>query len=238
MATGMTLLAARTKLRVYLNETAVAFWSDNDLNMFIADAAKEYWSKLTKQNPDFGHKYYNATYPASTESVMVTPTAPWLIKEVTAIEDRTTRQPGVLITPCSSLSELRQYYPTQSNETGVLTGIPTKYYVDYVVSETSGVISQAFTIYAAPYPISSLSLRVHFIAEPLTMVSDDHTTGLTDDWDKCVIFRAGGDAAISEGDSERLAVFKFRLQEAENMALANTRPLIHGNSSVTWDGDD
>ena len=237
MSTGATLSALRTRLRDLLNEPTAGFWTDAQLNRYLATAYKRFYLEAIKLNPDFATRYYDITYTAGAASVNVSITDSFICREVYGMEDRTTSTPGPMMQQAESLEELHSCYANEPAT--VISGFPAKWYLKNVESTAAGVITQQLTIYVAPYPASAMTLRMHYRAEPQELsTADTYTTGLSAEWDECVVYGALVLARMQEENSGGAQSAQTMVEASFVNAARLTRPIMRNSARVRYYPDD
>ena len=232
---GSTLLTLRTRVRDLLNEPTAAFWTNAQLNRYIKQACDRYYGVYSKIVPEFGNMTSDITYTASAESVTVT-ISTWTFKEALFLEDRTNSQPGTTIPFADSLEALWEKHRQMGDST--VAGEPVVAYLTHKQDITTGVVSETLTVYLAPYPVGSKTLRLHYRAEPADISGGDtYTTGLPLHWDDPVVFQACIYARMQE-EKPNLDVLYQELKRAEESAYSLSGNYRRNMARVRWDGDD
>lgn len=232
---GSTLLSLRTDLRRLLNEPTASFWSDADLNAYIQKACNKYYAIYQSLVPEFGMIQYDITYPSGAESYAISE-SDWSFREAIRLEDRTNQTPGVVIPITNSLEALLRAHGVQNENTQ--TGLPTLAYVGHAQSVSSGTVSNELTIWIAPKPSGTLSLRLHIRALPADIsAGDSNTVGLPQVFDAPIILQAAAFARIQEQNSD-VGQLNQELARAEEFMYSQIRPYAREAGQVVWESDD
>lgn len=227
------LSVLRTRLRAILNESTAGFWSDANLNIYIAMAVAKYHDWWTRHNPHWGKSTIDVTYTASAESVTITVSTGNEIMLVDYIEDRTNAQPGPHIDLVNTKEELADHYGVYNDTSW--DGIPLVAYIEVVEAEAvAGVKTHTYTIFLAPKPGSAHSLRLHTRRRPPALTSDTHTSGLPDIVEECVVLHAAM-LARSQEESPPGGLVQL-LEMAERGAISSAKPLRSGPDSMVYYG--
>ena len=227
------LSVLRTRLRALLNEATAGFWTDANLNIYLAMAAAKYHDWWTRHSPHWGKSSIDVTYTASAESVAITVSTGNEIMLIDYVEDRTTTQPGPRIDLVNTKDELAGNYGIYNDTSW--DGIPLVAYVEVVEAEAvAGVKTHAYTIYLAPKPSGAHSLRLHTRRRPPALTADTHTSGLPDIVEECVVLHAAM-LARSQEESPPAGLVAL-LDMAERAAISSAKPLRSGPDSVVYYG--
>lgn len=233
---GSTLSTLRTRVRDLLNEPTAAFWSDAQLNRYIASASNRYHGLLVQRDPNFALIAQDITYTASATSVKVTIGDSMLFKEAVLLEDRTYCTPGVPIPKADSLEDLFLAYRYVGDST--VAGEPAKYFVTVQQTIATGVVTEDLYLWLAPYPSAARTVRLHFRAFPnLISGGDTYTTGLTQQYDDCVVLQATIYAKLQE-EKPNLGNLQTELDKAERYAARLTNPMTRNSARVRWESDE
>ena len=157
-----TLSDIRGMMRARLNEPSPGFWLNPVLNSHIQSAYNEYYQLFLQKNPEQESRTLDVTLTGGTSSVALTTTG-HAIGAIKVVEDRT--QPE-LAAPISRLQS-REEFIQRSMAADVTTDNGAfQYLYEVVPTVGTGVFTLTQTLFLAPTPTSSKSLRIHYAAGP------------------------------------------------------------------------
>lgn len=229
---NQALSVIRSIMRSRLNEPTPGFWKNPVLNMHLQSAYNEYFALFMRKNPEEEHRYVEVVYPGSAKSLAIT-TSGHLIALITVVEDYTDFNPGVPLGKAQGMEDIvRAGYATDyTTDAG-----SSKYYFGRIPTVASGVQVLAQTLYLSPLPSTARSLRIHYAAGPQVLSADTYTTGLPDDYEECMIWRAIEIAKIQEGvPPSMLQIVQDQLKRADQAVRTAKGPTRGGDRIVYHD---